>query len=116
MKIAISHKHVKIVPSVELFLERHIVKIGTLLKSYAPDLVQLHGTFENPPHRTGSIFSVNLSLPTGTLHATGAGRDARGSVRQAFAELTAQIKKHQSLLRKDYEWRRKRGRAEHALA
>jgi hypothetical protein len=33
------------------------------------------------------------------------------SVKVAFAELCAQCKKHQALLRKDYEWKRKRPRA-----
>jgi len=37
-------------------------------------------------------------------------------VRKAFVELETQIKKHQSRLRKEYEWKRKRGRAEQALA
>jgi hypothetical protein len=35
----------------------------------------------------------------------------RASVKQAFSEVEAQIKKHKALLRKDYEWKRKRPRA-----
>jgi hypothetical protein len=31
--------------------------------------------------------------------------------KMAFSELCAQVKKHQALLRKDYEWKRKRPRA-----
>jgi ribosome-associated translation inhibitor RaiA len=51
---------------------------------------------------------VNLSLPTGTLHATGVGADVLGSAKAAFAELETQVKKHQQKLRKDYVWKRKR--------
>jgi ribosome-associated translation inhibitor RaiA len=47
---------------------------------------------------------------TGTLHATGEGNDVAGSVRMAFAEVLAQLKKHMGKLRKDYEWKRKRTR------
>jgi len=47
-------------------------------------------------------------LPTGTLHATGVGDNIRAACKKAFAELEVQVKKHQSRLRKDYEWKRKR--------
>ena len=115
MKINISYRHVES-PAIEPALDRHIAKIAKLLKSYEPDLVQFHGGFEKQPHRAEYIFSANLSLPTGTLHATGKGPDAPTSARKAFVELESQIKKHQSRLRKDYEWKRKRGKAEQALA
>ena len=116
MKINISYRHVESPQAVETALERQLAKITKLLKSYQPDLVQFHGGFEKQPHKPEYIFSANLSLPTGTLHATGNGPDAAASARKAFAELQAQIKKHQARLRKDYEWKRKRGKAEQALA
>lgn len=108
MKIAISYKNVEAPGAVEPAVERHIEKIGVLLKTYEPDLVQLHGTFEKHPRRTSYAFDVSVSLPSGTLHATGEAPDAVTSARKGFAELESQIKKHQSRLRKDYEWKRKR--------
>ena len=45
------------------------------------------------------------------MHATGEGAEVRSSVKMAFAEIEAQIKKHMALLRKDYEWKRKRPHA-----
>jgi len=116
MKISISYRHVESPQAVEAAIERHLAKVTKLLKSYQPDLVQFHGGFERQPHRAEYTFSANLSLPTGTLHATGDGPDAGASARKALVELEAQIKKHQSRLRKDYEWRRKRSKAEQALA
>jgi len=116
MKITISYRHVESPQAIESALDRHISKIGKLLKSYQPDLVQLHGGYEKQPHRSEYIFSANLSLPTGTLHANGEGPDAVMSARKAFVDLEKQIKKHQARLRKDYEWKRKRGKAEQALA
>jgi ribosome-associated translation inhibitor RaiA len=38
------------------------------------------------------------------------GADVRKSVKAAFAEIEAQVKKHQEKLRKDYTWKRKRPR------
>ena len=111
MKISISYKHVDFREPVEAEAARHLKKLGRLLKSYEPDLVQLHGGFEQHPRKLEYTFSLNLALPTGTLHATGVGPDVRLSVKKAFAELEAQVKKHQSKLRKDYEWKRKRARA-----
>ncbi len=111
MKLSINYKHVESHKPVETEVERHIAKLGKLLKSYSPDLIQLHGGFTKNP-RTGELCcALNLSLPTGTLHATGTGANVRTGCKQAFSDLEAQVKKHQSKLRKDYEWKRKRPRA-----
>ena len=111
MKLLISHKFEEWREPVEEETGRHAVKLGKLLKRYAPDLVQLHGNIEKRPRKPEYLFSLNLSLPTGTLHATGEAADVRACVKAAFAEIEAQIKKHMALLRKDYEWKRKRPRA-----
>ncbi len=108
MKLSISYKHVESHKPVEIEVERHVGKLGKLLQSYSPDLVQLHGAFSKHPRTDENSCSLNLSLPTGTLHATGTGATVRASCKKAFSELEAQVKKHQSKLRKDYEWKRKR--------
>lgn len=94
----------------DLVSNRHISKLEKLLKRYVPDLVQLHGAFEQHSRKTQYDCSLNLILPTGTLHATGEGPDVRQSTKLAFLELESQVKKHQARLRKDYEWKRKRER------
>jgi ribosomal subunit interface protein len=108
MKITYSN----IEPEARHFIEEQskhsIEKLNRLLKKYAPDLVLLHGSLEKSPHKNEYNYSLNLTLPTGTLHATGVGADMRKSVKAAFAEIQAQVKKHQEKLRKDYIWKRKR--------
>lgn len=112
MKLSISYKRVVAShDTVEAETSRSMKKLERLLKCYEPDLVQLHGVFSKNPHNADHSFSLNLSLPTGTLHATGVGENVRASCKQAFSELEVQVKKHQSRLRKDYEWKRKRPRA-----
>jgi len=115
MKLSISYKFEEWQESVEKETQRHVVKMEKLLKRYAPDLVQLRCSIEKRPRKQEYLFSLNLSLPTGTLHATGEAADVRKSVKTAFAEIETQIKKHMAILRKDYEWKRKRPRAK-ALA
>ena len=88
-----------------------IEKLNRLLKRYSPDLVLLHGSIEKTPHKNEFSYSLNLTLPTGTMHATGVGADVRKSVKAAFAEIESQVKKHQAKLRKDYIWKRKRPHA-----
>jgi ribosomal subunit interface protein len=110
MKLSLHSKDVEFREGVETEVARHLPKLARWLKSYAPDLVQLHGSFEKHPRKTEYTFALNLSLPTGTLHVTGVGSDTRQSVKQCFAELEQQIKKHQARLRKDYQWKRKRPR------
>ncbi len=111
MKFSISYKHHGWQEPVEVEAAHHLGKISKLLKTYAPDLVQLHGGFEKHPRKSEFMLSLNLSLPTGTLHATGVGSDVRTCVKRAFAEIEGQIKKHKSKLRKDYQWKRKRPHA-----
>ncbi len=108
MKLSINYKHVESHKPVEVEVERHAGKLRKLLKSYSPDLVQLHGAFSKTPRTDENSCSLNLSLPTGTLHASGTGATVRASCKKAFSDLEAQVKKHQAKLRKDYEWRRKR--------
>jgi ribosome-associated translation inhibitor RaiA len=110
MKITYSHIESESRQAVERESQRHIEKLNRLLKRYAPDLVVLHGSLEKAPRKAEYTFSVNLTLPTGTLHASGAGADARSSAKVAFAELESQVKRHQEKLRKDYVWKRKRVR------
>lgn len=110
MKITYSNIQAEFRKAIEVEAQHHIEKLKRLLKRYAPDLVLLHGSFEKVPRKTEYDYSLNLTLPTGTLHASGAGPDVRSSVKAAFAELELQVKKHQEKLRKDYIWKRKRGR------
>lgn len=108
MKTSFSYKHVELREETEKEVNTNAKRLERLLKRFAPDLVQLHGAFERIPRKNGFALSLNLSLPTGTLHATGEGTDAPGSVRVAFAEVLSQLKKHMGKLRKDYIWKRKR--------
>src|SRR5271154_1228168 len=108
MNLSISYKHVEKQKPVEAEVGRHIGKLSKLLQSYAPDLVQVHGVFSKNAHKEEQTCTLNLSLPTGTLHATGVAENVRACCKKAFSELEGQVKKHQSRLRKDYEWKRKR--------
>jgi ribosome-associated translation inhibitor RaiA len=116
MKLSISYRHVEFLDPVQKVVNNHLKKLGRLLASYAPDLVVLRGHFDKHAARTEFTCSLNLSLPTGTLHASAAAPDAESGARGAFGELETQIKKHQSLLRKDFQWKRKRVRVDRVLA
>jgi ribosome-associated translation inhibitor RaiA len=96
--------------SVETGAAPHIAKLGKLLKSYAPDLVQLHGAISKSTRKEEYSFALNLNLPTGTMHCVGIGSDVRSTLKEAFAELESQLKKHKEHVRHDYEWKRKRPR------
>jgi ribosome-associated translation inhibitor RaiA len=110
MKTSFSYKQPELREQTEKELAMCLQRVEKLLGKFQPDLVQMHGSFERIPHRQSFALSLNLSLPTGTLHATGEADDVQGSVRAAFGEILAQLKKHKDRLRKDYEWKRKRGR------
>ena len=76
---------------------------------YEPDLVQIKGVFSKNARTDEQSLVLTLSLPTGTLHATGNGKNVLAGCKKAFSEIEMQIKRHQSLLRREHEWKRKRG-------
>lgn len=108
MKLSINYKHVESHKPVEVEVERHVAKLQKLLKCYSPDLVQLHAGFSVISRAQELSCALTLSLPSGTLRATGEAATVRTSCKKAFSDLEAQVKKHQEKLRKDYEWKRKR--------
>jgi len=110
MKITYSNVAAEYRKAMEEDFERHIDKLNRLLKHYEPDSVELHSSLEKLPRKTEYSFSLNLKLPTGTLRSTGVGGDVPASAKAAFAEIEVQVKKHQEKVRKDYIWKRKRGR------
>lgn len=117
MKLSINFKHLAgSHQEAEVQTKRFTEKLGRLLKVYDPDLVQLHGVFSENSHKQEHSFSLNLSLPTGTLHAVGTAKNIRACCKKAFGEIETQVKKHQSLLRHDHEWKRKRIRPKAAEA
>ena len=111
MNILVNYKQVDLRKPVEVEVDRHIGKLNRLLKRYAPDLVQLHGAFDRNPRTQAYTFGLRLSLPTGTLNSSGEGVTVRLSVKHAFGEIEKLIKKHQSKLRREHEWKGRRSRA-----
>jgi ribosomal subunit interface protein len=108
MNVSFSYKHVESQQAVAAELARRVSKLQKLLRSYQPDLVQLKGVFSKNPHTDEQSLALTLSLPTGKLHATGSGKNMLAGCKKAFSEIEAQLKKHQSLLRHEHEWKRKR--------
>ena len=116
MKITYSHIEPELREAIEHETAHRSEKLGRLLKRNRADSVLLHGSLEENPHQHEFSFSLNLTLPTGTMHATGVGADVRAGAKAAFAEIERQVKKHQEKLRKDYLWKRKRPRSDAPLS
>jgi ribosomal subunit interface protein len=108
MNVSISYKHVDSQKPVEMEVTRRLDKLNRLLRSYEPDLVQVKGVFSRNQRTEEQALVLTVSLPTGTLHATGNGKNVLAGCKKAFSEIEMQIKKHQSLLRREHEWKRKR--------
>lgn len=108
MNVSISYKHVDAQQAVAAEMVRRLDKLGKLLRSYEPDLIQLHGVFSMNKRTEEQSLALTLSLPNGTLHATGNGKNILAGCKNAFSDIELQLKKHQSLLRREHEWKRKR--------
>ena len=108
MNVSISFKHVDAQQPVALEVTRRLDKLNRLLKSYQPDMIQLKGVFSKNQRTAEQSCALTLSLPNGTLHATGNGKNVLAGCKKAFSEIETQVKKHQSRLRREHEWKRKR--------
>jgi ribosomal subunit interface protein len=110
MIFSMTYKNVELREPVEVEAGKHTSKLAKLLKSYAPDLIKLHGVLEKLSRKEEYRLTLNLTLPTGSMHCSGKGSDVRASLKLAFTELETQLKKHKEHLRHDYDWKRKRPR------
>jgi len=110
MKLSLSYRGLETHNGFERLVALHCDKLKKLLTAFAPDLVQCHGAIEFHPKKSEYGLSLNLVLPTATLHAVHTAKDAHSTVHVAFSDLQSQLKKHKDKLRHDHEWKRKRGR------
>jgi ribosomal subunit interface protein len=108
MNVSFSYKHVDSQQAVATEVTHRLDKLGKLLRSYEPDLIQLHGVFSKNHRTEEQTLALTLSLPSGTLHAIGSGKNILAGCKNAFSDIESQLKKHQSLLRREHEWKRKR--------
>src|SRR5262249_10550763 len=92
MKLSVSFKDVERHNPIEKELERAVAKLNTLLKTYEPDLVQLHAVFSKVPRTAEHALALNLTLPTGSLHATASNEHLRACCKRAFSEIESQVK------------------------
>jgi ribosome-associated translation inhibitor RaiA len=116
MKLSIVFKNVERHNPAEKELHHCVEKLSKLLKTFDPDLVQLHCVFSVLPRTKEFSLALNLVLPTATLHATEQSEHLPAACKSAFTELSTQVKKHLARLRKHHEWSRKRPHAEEVLA
>ncbi len=93
MKISVSYRGLEAHDGVEKQVARYSTKVNKLLKTFQPDLVQLHAAVEFLLKKNRYIFSLNLVLPTVTLHAVSEAKNVRSTVRTAFVELERQVKR-----------------------
>jgi ribosomal subunit interface protein len=108
MNVSISYKHVEAQQPVASEVMRRLDKLNRLLRTYQPDMVQLKGVFTRNQRTDEQSCALTLSLPSGTLHATGNGKNVLAGCKKAFSEIETQVKKHQSRLRREHEWKSKR--------
>src|SRR5258708_24651124 len=104
MNVSISYKHVDAQQPVALEVTRRLDKLNRLLKSYQPDMIQLKGGFSKNQRTEEQSCALTLSLPNGTLHATGNGKNGLAGCKKAFREIETQGKNHQSPLRPEPKW------------
>jgi ribosome-associated translation inhibitor RaiA len=112
MIFTMTYKNVELHEPMENGAAPHVAKLEKLLRSYSQDAVKLHGVLTKSVKKEEYLLKLTLTIPTGKLHCVADGAHIRNSLKAAFTELEGQIKKHKEHLRHDYEWKRKRPRAQ----
>ena len=108
MNLIVQYKCDDFRPQMEQDITRYTAKMERWLERYDPDLISLHACYEKHSRKKIYTVTLNLTLPSATLHASASNGEARFALRHVFDELEMQVSKHQRLARKDYEWKRKR--------
>ncbi len=108
MKLSIQYKCDDFRSQIEQDVARYVSKMDRWLERYDPDLVLFHLCYEKHSRKRTYTITLNLTLPSATLHASASNAEARFALRRAFDEMELQVSKHQRLVRKDYEWKRRR--------
>jgi ribosome-associated translation inhibitor RaiA len=110
MKLSIVFKEIERHNPAEKAVHRCAEKLSKLLKTFDPDLVQLHCVFSTLPRTKEFGLALKLTLPNGVLHASDESEHLPEVCKIAFADLEIQVKKHIARLRKHHEFGRKRSR------
>jgi ribosome-associated translation inhibitor RaiA len=108
MNLSVQYKCDDFRPQIEQDIARYAGKMDRWLERYDPDAISLHACYEKNSRKHTYIVTLNLKLPSATLHASASNNEARFALRRAFDEMELQVNKRQRLSRKDYEWKRKR--------
>jgi ribosomal subunit interface protein len=106
MQVHFSYHNVPRTPQLDDVVQKNLKKLEKLLTHFSPDLVHLHGTLEANAAHKNSACSLNLSLPTGQIHARERNGVLLKDLQACFNELVAQLKKHKATLRREDEWGR----------
>ena len=108
MNVIVQYKCDDFRAQMEKDIARYSAKLDRWLSRYDSDLLALHVSYNKHARKRVYVVNLNLNFPRATLHASAGNAEARFALRRAFDELEMQVSKQQSLLRRDYEWKRKR--------
>ena len=94
-------------PDIEREFQNQLRKLERRLQVFKPDLVSFHATVDQR-NGQGPSTSLNLRLPSGQMAAQSSGDTLLAAIKNAFADLSAQLKRHKELLREKWERRSRR--------
>ncbi len=97
-------KNLEVTPELRAFFEAKMAKLERLLPTFSDHLVSLHASVEQNLKRGDYSTSLSLHFPQQTLHAEEQGRDVKGVIRSAFDEITRQVDRFKSKLRREHRW------------
>jgi DNA-directed RNA polymerase specialized sigma24 family protein/ribosome-associated translation inhibitor RaiA len=106
MNVHVTYKLHK-TPDIEKEINHQIEKLSKRLQVFRPELIHLKAALEQGSPREGTHFSINLRLPSGQMAAQGYAGNARAAIKNAFDDITQQIRRHKDLLRSSHKWRRR---------
>lgn len=105
----LTFKHVKSTDEIRSRFDREAKKLQRRLNHFPEDGVQLSGVVEARVGKELHTCTLTLRMPRRTLHTTHEGYKLLESVDTAFDDISTQLEKYITQLRREHFW--KKGRA-----
>ena len=112
VKHNIEFKNMESSEEVEKLIGQLISKLEKRARNFSSDIVFLRIFVEENETRTLYRVSLTLQVPRRVLAAKAESHDLRDSLRDVFAEIDRQLRRHKSNLRGESSWKRKAKREE----
>lgn len=103
MQVTLAVRHFNKNKEIEDYFDERVSRLRHHLSNFKDDLIFIHGNLDRNPHKEEFYASVNVYLPSMTLHSRENAVDLLSAINLAFNAVIRQAEKFKAKLRKSYK-------------